>query len=839
MNKNQFGFSSVIALIAAGAIILAAIQVNHSIDLKKQEAKLSESKIVTPVQKSNNPEELKTQTNQIQKYLVAEAALLGVADNISLYFKDLKQENPLEVSMEPTKSWVPASTIKAYVLLEAFRQKRLGLISFDQPVTISADNVVPTELETDEFPRLREDTSVTVKQLVEAMIIQSDNSAYNTLLDILDRRNINSSLRNIGITETVVGEKLNLDADQFQKDLLSTGRQPNTTTVKDLATYFSLLYSHKIPDAEEILAVFKRQKINNMIPARLPENTVVAHKTGDWAPIYHDGGIVYKPDDPFVLAIFTSDGDPSVVAKLAQVAYYQDAKYVGKSVATGNLPRRNLALNTRPVYYASQNVQVLGESTPSKFPDITAQDLGITTKDLMPDLRQVNNVQGALVNPGSVLYSVKKGLENVSLGLSFTKEQKSKTHLNLANSRLSEVKAVLSRGELGNTQTLLDEATDEIKNATEMAKNTPDQDNLLIQIKRTNDMYYAVMSDRADSLPDDKKAQFVDSVYNFYQKGKKEISPLINSSVIASPTQQKPTVGVIDSVSSDKVTLKFDDGSTRQVNISPATNVRAVDQETSEDLNTLKKGNKVAVLGPTGGNNAINAQFILNDIPKGLTDQHQGTVTEVDPNSQTLKVIDQKGQVNLVKVDQNTELRAKDTNVSLEGVKTGSKVVIFGIPTAPLEGSGSAGATVTPTSNNNQGPLTTVKPNPSPSPQQGQSSGSFGGNTDKGNLISPKLQTNPANPPGKSAPTSSARQTNSPTVAPPSITQPVNGKPVLELKATSVTVVGNSSGKTEQKKPAPSTAPPPPPPPSAPAQPKTSSPPPPSSKTEDKQTTKK
>lgn len=690
--------------------------------------------------------DIKSQTDKIQKYLVAEAALLGVSDNLSLYFEDGKNSDE-NVSLDSSKSWIPASTIKSYVLLEAFRQKRLRLINFDHKVTIQAQNVVPAELETDEFPRLREGTEVTIRQLVEAMIIQSDNTAYNTLLDILDRRNINSSLRNIGITETVVGEKLNLDASQFQTDLQVPGRQSNTTTAKDLATYFSLLYSQKIPDSEEMLGIFKRQKINNMIPARLPENTVVAHKTGDWSPIYHDGGIVYKPDDPFIFVAFTNSGDPAVVAKLAQVAYYQDAKYVGRNVAVTLPVRKNLAFAERPVYSNQPDEQVLGESTPNKFPDVTAEDLGITSSDLVPDLRQINKVASARITPGSFLYKLKKILEKGQLTLSFSNGQKVKAYLSLANNRLSEIKSLLSYGDVSKNDELLTEGLEDIKNATNLAKNDPQSDVLLIEIKKTHDLYYAVMEQKASNLPDDKKESFVDSVYNFYQKSRQQISPAINSSVIVSPTQQKPTIGTVEKVTNSQMTLKFDDGSIEQVNLSTGTNVRSVNQETSEDLSAIKPGTKVAVVGPAGADNTINAQFILNNIPQGLTDQHKGTVIEVNHNTGVIKMIDQKGQVNLVRVDDNTAVKSKDTDVSLEGIKAGSQVVIFG--TSPQTAAIPSDKSLKPnfpssSANLNQGKLD-KQINYAPSPYQNSK------------------------------------------------------QPMIEIKATSVTVIGNSSGKNEQQ----------------------------------------
>lgn len=50
------------------------------------------------------------------------------------------------------------------------------------------------------------------------------------------------------------------------------------------------------------------QKFNDMIPAHLPKNVKVAHKTGWITGIHHDSGIVFLPDGrKYVLVILSRD----------------------------------------------------------------------------------------------------------------------------------------------------------------------------------------------------------------------------------------------------------------------------------------------------------------------------------------------------------------------------------------------------------------------------------------------------------------------------------------------------------------------------------------------------
>ena len=51
-------------------------------------------------------------------------------------------------------------------------------------------------------------------------------------------------------------------------------------------------------------AILKRQKFNDGIPAGVPKDVVVGHKTGTITAIHHDAAIVYAKN-PYILVVMT------------------------------------------------------------------------------------------------------------------------------------------------------------------------------------------------------------------------------------------------------------------------------------------------------------------------------------------------------------------------------------------------------------------------------------------------------------------------------------------------------------------------------------------------------
>jgi beta-lactamase class A len=141
-----------------------------------------------------------------------------------------------------------------------------------------------------------------VRELARAMIVRSSNLATNLLLDYVGleaARRVLKEARMEGI-ELKRGVE---DTAAFEQGV------NNEVTAEGLARCFRLLCQEGFVRAEtreQMIEVLCAQEFNGMIPAPLPKEARVAHKTGEISTVCHDAGIVFLPRRrPYVVAILT------------------------------------------------------------------------------------------------------------------------------------------------------------------------------------------------------------------------------------------------------------------------------------------------------------------------------------------------------------------------------------------------------------------------------------------------------------------------------------------------------------------------------------------------------
>jgi beta-lactamase class A len=214
------------------------------------------------------------------------------------------------VSISPDVTFHAASTMKVPVMIELYRQAKIGKLSLDDRLPVKnafrsiVDGSAYSLSETDDSDRkvyAAVGSTMALGDLCEAMITVSSNLATNLLIEKLEVENVRATVTRLhadraGGMQVMRGVE---DGKAFEKGL------NNTTTASGLATLLMALARGQAVDAASdaaMIEILKRQKFNDGIPAGLPPGTPVAHKTGDITRINHDAGIVDGPR-PFVLVV--------------------------------------------------------------------------------------------------------------------------------------------------------------------------------------------------------------------------------------------------------------------------------------------------------------------------------------------------------------------------------------------------------------------------------------------------------------------------------------------------------------------------------------------------------
>jgi beta-lactamase class A len=190
-----------------------------------------------------------------------------------------------------------ASVVKVPILIELYARKDLSL---DERVPLRAPDVVGGA---GVLLELHEGIELTLRDLGRLMIVVSDNTASNMLIDRLGMDAINARMRSIGMASSVLGRKFMIDPHALHAK--------NFTTARDMAVCLGRLQKGELLDEEataEVIAVLKRQQYREKIPLLLPETVEVAHKTGEISHTRHDVGIVLARR-PYVLSCLTWDLD--------------------------------------------------------------------------------------------------------------------------------------------------------------------------------------------------------------------------------------------------------------------------------------------------------------------------------------------------------------------------------------------------------------------------------------------------------------------------------------------------------------------------------------------------
>ncbi len=205
---------------------------------------------------------------------------------VSVYVKDMNSGRAL-AQFESDRRVVSASTIKTQIMLTALEQVRLGKLTLEQTVSVGQE-VLLDDSEVFEYgPQ-----SVSMRELIFWMIVNSDNTASNVLANLLGMEEVNRYCRDtLGLTQT------SLQRNMLDFSAARSGRN-NYTSAEDQARTFSALWNRSILTPELCDLALQTLKCNRDFRLALryiDEPCQVAHKTGELSHLIHDTGLFFHP----------------------------------------------------------------------------------------------------------------------------------------------------------------------------------------------------------------------------------------------------------------------------------------------------------------------------------------------------------------------------------------------------------------------------------------------------------------------------------------------------------------------------------------------------------------
>jgi beta-lactamase class A len=263
---------------------------------------------------------------RLQKQI--EDAVKGREGVVGVAVKHL--ESGRAVQLNGSTPFPMASVFKIPVLVEVLALAGEGKLTLDEEISIQKidQHLGSGIISSLTAPGIK----LSVRNLVNLMMLISDNSATDILVEKVGAKNVTQRLRGFGIDGITVNrtcQELIMDfvgldyakykglaLDQFSAEFMKAANQ-NPASYKEAIEKFSVdpqdqstplamnsllekIFKKEILDAEScqfiLSTMLKCQTGESRIKAGLPPGTAVAHKTGTIAGTVNDTGIIFLPD---------------------------------------------------------------------------------------------------------------------------------------------------------------------------------------------------------------------------------------------------------------------------------------------------------------------------------------------------------------------------------------------------------------------------------------------------------------------------------------------------------------------------------------------------------------
>lgn len=248
---------------------------------------------------------------QLQKIVEASPFLTG------MMAVDLTTSDSFSINKDFV--FAQASAIKIPILLEVYKQANENKFALtDTRPLLLANTVAGSGI----LNVMTDPVSLSIRNYCMLMIGLSDNSATNTLIELVGMQNINNTMQSLGLKSTRVQRKM---IDQPA----SLRNEENISTPAEAVKIMKLLYDgkfiNKVTSDEILLTLQKNPAENSKIAKGIPSNVKIAFKPGGMGGVSTEWAVVYLEKRPFAVAIMenykSGSSSQDVMANISKTLY--------------------------------------------------------------------------------------------------------------------------------------------------------------------------------------------------------------------------------------------------------------------------------------------------------------------------------------------------------------------------------------------------------------------------------------------------------------------------------------------------------------------------------------
>lgn len=242
-----------------------------------------------------------------------EAEIEKVDGIMGVFAKDLRTGETLAINADLV--FPQGSSIKIPILFELFKQADAGRLSLSDTRSISQRDMVGGS---GVLQFLGDgSTTMSLQDLGTLMIILSDNTATNLLIEAVGMDAINATLQNLGLQQT-----------KLQRIMMNQGAsargEENLSTPAEASSFMEMLYSLEQPWRDDLLTILRRPK-NANLGTYLPASASLANKPGGITGVTCEWGLVKLERGAYTIAVMSNfvvgDDAGEAIARISKSIY--------------------------------------------------------------------------------------------------------------------------------------------------------------------------------------------------------------------------------------------------------------------------------------------------------------------------------------------------------------------------------------------------------------------------------------------------------------------------------------------------------------------------------------